>query len=66
MVLDIQWLQSLATITIDYNALSMTCSHEGRWVSLSGESRSISSISTYQLRKMVQTDAIAYCYQLVA
>lgn len=60
VVLDVHWLKSLGPILTDYNTLKMKFVHHGTIIELhSDTNRDLEAISSPQLRRMVQTDAIS-------
>ncbi|XP_073152641.1 uncharacterized protein [Henckelia pumila] len=67
VVLGVQWLELLGTITIDYRALYMEFDWEGRRVHLQGEPLlQLQQVHFNQLRRMDKTEAISTCFQLLS
>ena len=67
LVLGVQWLQELGPITIDYSELTMKFSHMGNAICLHGDQSPTSSqISHHQLKRLLEVDAVATCFQLLA
>ena len=67
LVLGVQWLQDLGPITIDYLALTMQFLHQAQHVTLIGNhTTSMGQISHHQLCKLISTNSVATCFQLMA
>ena len=67
LVLGVQWLQDLGPVTINYQALTMQFMHLGQYVTLHGtHSSSLDHSSHHQLRRLITTNSVATCFQLLA
>lgn len=64
IVLGIQWLETLGSVTTNYKTMSMEFCHKGKQIQFLGDSPS--SISNEGFKCLMGNDEIAYLYQLQA